>query len=245
MTEPFKLTWWEADELLEHMKSRDDLWIQSSDNEDLWIREEPRSEEIGQQAFGLLILRPIDKDSPFRMFGLQPVPMAWDPTFVDRYLFWLVRHWTSFRRRDVVSKFLTKELLIPVDTSVLAAIAIEGLAWEEDETPEPPDPPLQEEMWPEMFQPPTIHFEQDRTLIGTFLLSQNAGWVQLRLTGGMIKVSLSLQASKSFEAISLQGLVRPLNGRVREAASKIAGWPTTDTEIPDASTQQQQLPSEP
>jgi hypothetical protein len=218
MSSALKLCWWEVDELLEHLRSRPDLWTQSSDNEQLWLREDHETE-----AFGLLLIAPPDMSSPFRMFALHPIEMAWDSDYVDSYLLWLVSHWTSFRRRSVVTAFLERELGVPTENAPLAAIAIEGLSWEEDATPEPSAPPVQEELWPAPVPPPTS-FAVDPTLVGTFLLSGNSGWLQLRLLGGMLRVNLVLRTRNTQQTIPLQGLVRPLNGRTRDAAAKIAGW---------------------
>ena len=32
------LTWWEYEDLLEHLRSREDIWIQSEENPFLWLR---------------------------------------------------------------------------------------------------------------------------------------------------------------------------------------------------------------
>jgi hypothetical protein len=160
------------------------------------------------------------------MSTLQTMPMAWDDDYISSYLLWLVGHWTSYRRRTVVTKFLQDELGIDPATAPLAAIAVEGLSWDADETKEPAAPPLQDELWPKELTLPADAFVSDPSLLGTFLLSGSAGWLQLRLAGGMIRASLHIRAKETPEVLTLQGFVRPSNGRVRDTAGLIAGWPS-------------------
>lgn len=225
-----QLCWWEYEALLTHLRSREDLWTQSSDNELLWLREEPR-QDVPTNAFGLYFLPPKDTSSLFRQYTLTWIPMAWDDDAISSYLTWLVNHWTSYRYRQVVTKFLTDELKVDPATAALSAIAIEGLSFDEDRSEEPPSPPLQEELWPteEAVSLP-VDFDSDPTLIGTYLLAGSAGWLQLRLFGGMIRASIMLRAKASAAMIPLQGLIRPLNGRVRDAAEELTGRVAGTTE---------------
>lgn len=237
MTSPsplLKLCWWEVDELIEHLRSRPDIWTQSSDNEQLWLREDKDG-----SAFGLLFIAPPDPTSPFRMFVLQTIELGWNTSYIDDYLLWLVNHWTSYRRRTVVTSFLEKELNVPHADAPLAAIAIEGLGWEEDETPEPIVRfPIQEELWPELAPPPQLSFADDPTLVGTYLLAGNTGWFQLRLVGGLLRITLNMRSRNGTVTLPLQGLIRPMNGRVREAAALLAGWPVAFDEASPVTEEQ-------
>lgn len=239
MSTPLQLCWWEVEELLEHMRSRPDIWTQSSDDARMWFREEPRNPAT--QAFALLILPPKDESSPFRLSTLQTMAVSWDEEYISSYLLWLVSHWTSFRRRTVVTKFLESELGIDPKTAPLAAIAVEGLSWDADETKEPEAPPLQDELWPREITLPADAFVSDPSLLGTYLLSGSAGWIQLRLQGGMIRASLHIRAKDSPEILTLQGFLRPTNGRTRDTAAAIAGWPVAELSG-ESTIIQQELP---
>lgn len=240
-TPPLRLCWWEVEELLEHLRSRPDLWTRSEESNALWLRTEPRLDDVDAQAFGLLIVEPSDKTSPYRQYVLQTIPILWDAEHTSSYLAWLVSGWTSHQRRATLTKLLREALDTPPETAPLAAIAIEALDWSEDgPEPEPGLPPLQEELWPRDPLPPLV-FEKDPTLVGTFLLTQGAGWLQLRLNGGMLRVIAALR-TKTGETLSLQGLLRPTRGRARDAAAKLAGWP--EDEVPQGPELQELLKEE-
>jgi hypothetical protein len=219
---PLALTWWEVDELLEHLSSRSDLWTQSSDDPRVWMRTDTRSEPPAD-AFGLFLGSPTAVASgSFRIFALHAIPMTWSPDYVQAYVLWLLKHWTTYQRRQVVSSFLQSELGVDSGTALIAAIAIDGLDWEDGQAFEPAGPPLQEELWPEDM--PTATFENDPMHVGTYLFSGSAGWVRLRLRSGMFHISLALRGKGTpAPLIALQGFVRPLHSRFVDIVTALTG----------------------
>jgi len=221
-TDVLHLCWWEYEALLMHLRSRADLWVESSDMPGLWMRLEPRQDE--DAAFTVFFAPPKDATSLFRQYGVHIIPARWNAEEAREYLLWLINHWTGYRERQIAARFLECDLHIDHVTAGLSAIALTGLAYQEDDTPEPSTPPLQEELWPRD-DPPSFDtdFISDPTLIGTYLLAGSAGWLQLRRFGGMIKASIMLRGKDGVTKVPLQGLVRPMNGRVRDAVSEITG----------------------
>jgi hypothetical protein len=224
-----QLTWWEAADLLDHLSSRPDIWTQSNENEHVWFRTTDDDESL---QCGIVFIPPADVQSPYRLFHLQEIAYDWTADHTAQYVSWLIANWTTRRHRLDVEKFLCEELSIEPATAFMAAIAIGSFEWTGIRSAEPTTAsPTQEEFWPRD-TPPRI-LTDDRTHIGTYLFSGGAGWVRLRLIGGMIRTQISIRA-RTGEVIPLDGLARPFTSDARGAAAKIAGWPTAPrSEPPD------------
>ena len=224
------LTWWEYDELLEHLHNREDIWTQSEENPLLWMR------SMGDEACcAVLVTPPANPDAPYRQYQASSIPMAWDEEKSGKYLIDLASHWTTYGHRMAVEKLLLEELKLDGETAALMAIAIESFDWIDVAEPEE-----KTDMHPVFVDP-----LERKTHIGTYLLS-GGGWAKLTLLGGMIRVAMSLPNKDSGGfAHPFEGFVRPKHGRVEEAAAALAGWEVKwrPREIPDG-PQQLKLPKE-
>jgi hypothetical protein len=221
------LTWWEYDQLFEHLDSRRDIWIQSDENEFLWLRLEKRwetGEELESEACAVLLTAPTSSDDPYRMYVLQSIPMSWGEAQTDTYIQSLLRHWTPFARRETVASFLRETLQHDAETAELAAIALEALDWGDvvpSDLSDPEHSVLTADSVPPIGPPPP----QDPCTIGTWLLVGAAGWLHLALRGGQMRIRLSVRApSAEGFATPLEGYVRPLNGHVRDTAAALGEW---------------------
>jgi len=219
----YRLTWWEATELLDHLSRRPDLWFRSDDNPNLWAHCVTGSDVPG---FGLLLSPPSDPSSPYRMYGVQAVPLQWTPDEVRSYVSRLIRSWTTFSNREEISSFLQKELQVPTEQADFAAIAIEALEWKQDGgNSEPPSPPEQTELWE---RPPIRPSIDEPNHVGTFLLSGQTGWMKLRLAFGMLRIEASIRPRGTDRPVLLEGFVRPVRGAASDAAAAIGGWTVSD-----------------
>lgn len=229
-----KITWWEFSDLIDHLMSRPDIWLQSDENEHLWLL----TTASERSALGLLFSPPSDTVHPYRMYTVQAIGMEWADEHVEKYVHWLLHHWTSYNRRLGVEQFLIQELNIDPETAVPSAIALEALDWTQGKVPEPLEPEIQEHLWPktEVNISPT---SPDPFHIGTFLFNGGAGWVKLRLVSGMIRTLLSIRA-KTGETVLLEGFTRPTHGRLYDTAAQLGGW-TPGVEKHDAAALQPQL----
>lgn len=221
-----RLTFWEYDELLEHLSDREDIWTHSEENELLWMRSAISWEtgvEESLPAYALLFNPPKDLASPYRIWGLDTHTIGWTADVVDSHVERLLEHWTSYGQRKAASKLLTD---LNVAEAELVAIALASLDWT---TPTPEDPEgethlRQEGLWPDTL-PPLSPPPPDPLDIGTYLLQGGMGWIRLRLAGGMIRITTSIQnrtAGGGFGS-PMDGFVRPRDGRVLDAASSLAG----------------------
>jgi len=213
-----KLTFWEYDELVEHFQERTDIWTQSEENPFLWVRTVPLDAE-DQMVLALIFTPPASPDSPYRLFDVQTMPMAWDEAFCERYTSRLFEHWTTFSERRRIEALLRS---CKVGDPDLLAIAICALHWTEDSDPDAEDATLhQERLWPDSVPP--MYDIPDPLDIGTFILVQG-GYVKLRLQADCIQVTLSVRSAVGGGfGPPLKGHVRPPDGRARDAAASISG----------------------
>jgi hypothetical protein len=215
-----RITWWEAEELFEHLTERDDIWTQSDDNPWLWMRS-VSLQEREEAVLALSFQPPADESSPYRCYALTVLPMAWPLERCARYLQDLLVHWTMFGERVRIERFLRSA---QVHEPELLAIAISALRWT-DEAKDPdadPAPVEQAALYPDVHPYPQIEIP-DPLNIGTFLLTQGLGWLKLRYEAGLIRCEVSLQNAGKGHGWShpLVGHVRPKDGRVKDAAAEL------------------------
>src|SRR4051812_5784279 len=109
-SEAHMLTWWEFEELIEHLEGRPDIWTQSDENPFLWMRcaqTWSTGEVLETPACALYFLPPANAESPYRMFQMQRMTMsAWSDDEVLAYVEQLLQHWTSYGHRTALTKFL-------------------------------------------------------------------------------------------------------------------------------------------
>jgi hypothetical protein len=205
------LTFWEAEELLEHCVKRDDIWMQSEENPYLWLR----TDGSGDSLCAILIVPPPDETSPYRRYGLDIIPMTYSQGESEEYVRKLLRHWTLYGHRMDVQALLIDELKVPEAVAEVVAIAIESFDWiDKREDPDRPDSVVKYQ-----------HIDA-QAHVGTWLLA-GGGYVKLRFLGGMIRTSLSIPNPNSGGYDHpLEGYVRPRDGRIEEACASLAGWPT-------------------
>ena len=203
------ITWWEYDELVEHLSSRPDIWTRSDENEFLWLRS---ASEEGPDA-GLLFSPPSDPESPFRCYALETIPLGWDEDYLNVYITGLLTHWTSFSVRKRTEEFLIDELHIDPQTSHLSAIALESFDWTERSTSitETTGPAPLPDSIATILPPPKVGH------VGTWLLA-GGGYVRLDFQNVLIRATISIPSEKSRGyGPPLEGFVRPYDGRTSDA----------------------------
>ena len=221
-----KLAWWEYDELLEHLQDRPDIWTHDPEvNPFLWLRQDrpwSEAEPVAQEpAVGLNFLPPGSPDSPYRMYGVQILPLSWAEADCEAYVSRLIGSWTSYGLR-IGREALLRDCRIAEEEVPLIALALGVL----DHADGPVGPPVGSDEPVADALAPILPAPKDPLEIGTYLLSEG-GYVRLRLAGGQIQTRLSIPSKgkrglRSFGPV-LEGYVRPIDGRIRDTAVFLAG----------------------
>lgn len=232
---PQQLTWWEYDELTEHLNDRPDIWTCDPEtNPWLWMRmDRPYSEfDTVQQepAAGFQFLPPKDPESPYRQFSVMVVPMSWDGEACDDYLTKLLFGWTSYGQRLERTELLMK-CGVAADTAPLIALAL-GVQDHSDREAEMPTgkdvEPLPDSLAPLMPAPP------DPLHIGTYLHA-GGGYTSLRFAGGQMRVKISVPSANKRGLLAfgppLEGFVRPIDGRIRDTAVFLSGRAVVEPDV--------------
>ena len=212
---PIQLTWWEYDELLEHLKDRPDIWTQSEDNPFLWLRSQtirattPEEEDETTNGLALVITPPADESSHFRLFTIEIHVFDWEQDYCHQYLIDLLHHWTLYSRRARIEKFLATDLGLTPDIARLGAIGITSF----DQLSEPEDPdssetPAPKKIWADMIPPDVDIPILDSFDIGTWFL-RDGGYVNLKHKNGAIITRISIRHPRT------NGFTHPLRGVVR------------------------------
>ena len=209
-----RITWWEYEELLEHLESRPDLWTPSPSKPNTWAR--CSSDQIEM----LLGFSEPAKPGPYRMYGIGAIPVNWTPSESEKYLSELVSGWTSYSIRLSIVNLLETELGIPQDKAFVAAIAIARMFV--DPTPHDPDAsetPLQAEL-----------YEDPKDVYGDSLIPcrreylMKGGHLSLEPVGGQLRIKIimpTLMRSGLMLALGygyeLRGFVHPVRGSIEQA----------------------------
>jgi len=237
-----RLTWWEREELLEHLRQRSDIWAQNEQNPDLWLRTvrlagpsieseglEPEELRVEEQEKGACAFHFVpEQSSSHKLWTLNTYALEWSEEYVNAYAEHLLRHWTTYGQRCTVAKFLRETLHVPEDQVESAAIELEALDYIDESTgkvildPELAEPEAQGLLYPD--SAPPIFDVPDPLQIGVWLLSGGMGWVKLALEAGMLRIALSVR-SKDVNGWQhpLTGHVRPKHGRIADVAEDLAG----------------------
>lgn len=243
---PLRITWWEHDQLVEHLEERDDIWMSGDDLPGLWLRfDRSRShlvEDEPKDALMMQLVPPPDDVHPYRQYQIQLHPQVWEHDFCQEYVLRLLRGFTAYGRRERIVGLLTS---LGIPDPELIAIAIEGFDWLEaspatDAEATVPEAQMQifaQEIEPRQLIELPISDPMD---LGTYLLQGNVGWLRLRLAGGQIRCSASVRGrNEAGWTTLLEGYVRPPNGRVRDAAATLAGWSGVVDAVQSFSSQEQ------
>jgi hypothetical protein len=219
VSDPLRITWWEYEELLEHLEQRPDIWMQSEENPLLWMRlvKSPRldvEEEVGN-ALALHFMPPT-QEGPYRQYGIQVFPQEWPEAECTSYLDDLLSKWTAFGHRKRTVATLRD---CQVEHAELIAIAVEAIDWLEAPAPDPETASKHSDALQQRMYPPA----PDPIDITTELFYGNRGWMNLRRAGGMIRVRASVKSRDGLWGQQLEGFVRPRDGRIEDTVSFLLG----------------------
>jgi hypothetical protein len=208
----------EAEELMDHLRSRPDIWHEGDDL--MFVR----TDREGTMCLGLKLVPPAARGT-YSTWMLHVLPSAWDAGESAVYVEQLVCKWTSFSLRQRFARFFMTELKLPPKTAEAAALICAVIVCEADPDPEATwQPPLPDITTPKLL--PRVA----TTLSQTYLL-QGRGWLKLELAGNMIGAEMSV-SDPDGEMHRLRGFVKGTNGSpVRDLAAGLFGWPLED---PDA-----------
>lgn len=233
------VTWWEFDELLEHLRGRPDIWTQSEENEFLWLRgqtlwsSDGDAKTISGCAFSCC--PPIDATSPFRLFQIDIIPLEWEEAYCQEYLRRTLECWTTYGQRKRVETFLVEELQVSTEHAMLGAIGLGAQDYAEERVD--PDsvsgPEQQSRLWPDSLPPLSLTPLPDPLDVGTWLL-QGGGYVSLRLQAEMLRVSISIKDNKADGyGPPLRGYVRPPSGNILDFIRSVTKRKDLEDETPD------------
>jgi len=116
-----QVTWWEADELCEHLRSREDLW---TDAGDMWVRYARHLPEEDPIAVFALQVLPAPGTARFRQTTLHITPVVWDPGVIDGYLEFILRNFTTYGARLETQQLLTEELGVAPEAAEKGAVIL-------------------------------------------------------------------------------------------------------------------------
>lgn len=206
-----QICWWEHAELLEHLRSRPDIWVEDSG---LWIRKTV----AGTPAFALQLIEP-ESTGPYRQYTLVPTPVEWSDDDISEYLEKLVWHWTSYSTRLEFTKIMVSELGLDPNTAELMAIALQRATVEPKQDPEKlPEPPKQEPLWAwDLPWPPKTGVMQE-VIVGKMLLPYPGGSITMTEHGGMLRVRFEIHTERNktgVSSIAMQGFCKPLGYTVQ------------------------------
>ncbi len=232
----FRLMWWEHAELLDHLNDRPDIWMQSPDVSSMWIRME--KSDLGAEtppaaATVVHFTPPSDETSPYRQYGVVFYPLAWTSEEIDTYFTRLLTKWTSYGRRLEYAQTLEQ---CGVENAQLVAVALLSTDHVDSSDGLPPD-------WDEGIADgmrPLMAAPTDPLHVGTFLLS-NGGYCRLDLRGGMLAVALSIPHPGAGYGPVMKGFVRPIDGRIRDAAVFLTGRGTPMASVAEDNRNQGEL----
>jgi len=216
------LCWWEYEQLLDHLRSRGDIW--ASSHPSVWVRS--FSYDESETIVCCLRFTPPRNAGPFRQYACSVVPMEWTVEQADEYLQHLLESWTDYGRRKRFETFLRDELRLESALAANAAIALCSL----DEGLNPgPDPdrlplPTARELFPDV-QSPLLCLADGAHYLRTYGFT-GGGWFTISLTGGMLRVRASLPSHGRYGggySQPFEGFVRPYNGNVNLAAAALFG----------------------
>jgi hypothetical protein len=219
-----QICWWEHEELLDHLRTRPDLWEPDPDSP-LWIRKDSE----GGPAFALQLIEP-EAPGPYRMYTLSWTPVSWEEDEVEEYLLRLLYFWTSYSTRLGMEKILQDELKLDADTAYLMAVALQRAQVEPNEDPEKlPRPPRRQALW-----------EQNVGIATAAVLPLvRSGAVHLSKHHEMIRVSIDITnpyPANGPHHFRLTGFVRP-TGYTVETFTRLMDFRKQDsiqTKDPDA-----------
>jgi len=213
------LLWWEAEQLIDHIESRHDIW--TSPRENMYLRSHSYDDDTA--CLGL-VASPPTQTGPFRQWGFRTLPMAWSQSDCDTYLRSLACKWTDYGQRQRYTEFLVTEANI--EPARAQAIAIGLTAIDQQLEPDVDDPPLptSRELWPDIADLGINVRHSERTIRSYGITG--GGWLTVRLAGGMLRVRASLRSSGKYGGGyggAFEGFIRPSDGNCALAAAFLFG----------------------
>lgn len=171
-----QICWWEYTELIEHLRSRPDIW--ETDGV-IWVRRSASDEP----ALVLQFLPP-EENGPYRMYTVAPTPLSWSQEDVDEYLSKLIYHWTSYCFRIEAERLLASELKLDPSTAMMMAIILQRTQVEPSEDPEKASRAQQQVLWedvPAYIKSCGIMAQSLANLTGSVAISKHAGQLRVQL----------------------------------------------------------------
>lgn len=214
------LMWWEHEQLLDHLRSREDIW--SSSRENMWMRQHNSDDDT--PCLGLAISPPVGS-SPFRRYAYRTIALGWSQEQCDEYLTALARKWTDYSVRMIFTQFLVDEVKMDVDKAQSVAIALCGL----EQSVITPDPevfalPTQRELWPDIAGVDLSGVNYDDG-VQTYGIT-GGGWLSIRRSADMLRVRASLRSHTKYGAGYggvFEGFIRPRDGNIKLASVFLFG----------------------
>jgi hypothetical protein len=221
------LTWWELEELTDHLHDREDIW--SYDEQSVtWVR---------QNTEGTLLcafrLRGPSNDGPYRQFQIVPVPFDWDGPTTDDYLLHLCTGWTSYGVRMEAAKLLMEDEGMKLSPQAAMAITIAVLRVGQDALPagEFVAAPTDGELFPgEHHTLPPVREHRFVHFYG--------GFFNITRAGGMFSINMSINSGKPGQGSNgmfahYTGHIRPRHGDADRAAEYLFHGVTLEPDVPE------------
>jgi hypothetical protein len=218
------LTWWELEELQEHLQSRPDIWTWDEMSQ-FWTR----SDTEGAMLCALRFRGP-NNLGPYRQFQVQQIEFGWTVDETSQYLLELCTKWTSYGYRMEIAKLLIEDDAVKMDPATAMAMSVGIVKLEMD----PKTDPDKEGVAPAHERLPDFgsgFFDAGQNdpryfVVGLF----GGGYVRISQRSEMLYVTLSIPSNGGFSGDGqLSGFVRPKNGNFEGACRVLFG----QTDVPE------------
>ena len=212
------LTYWEVEELIDHLECRPDIWTLDPDTQ-LWIR----SNDDATPLCALNIN--VGTTGPFRLSSVRVVPLEWTNSVSEEYLTRLLRHWTSYNTRVEMAAFLSTDDSVHMDPALAmqVAVVLGRIGQEPTADPELSPEPVQQRLLEDGRNNgfPNRYFAFERRVF--YLIG--GGYASVSKRGEMLHVQLSIpMRGGGFSGEGqLAGFVRPINGSIGRALEMLFG----------------------
>lgn len=211
-------------ELVEHLRSRPDIWTESNEAKFFRLDRDPEGNFF--PIFALLIAS--RGSGPLRTYSVSAVSLRNDDAEADSLTRNLVEGFTSYNTRVALTHFFMDELKLDSNMAVAASIAATKIVYDGELVPTGVEDAVQGTL-------PGMPEEQ-RLLYGI----AGGGYLALRLQGNAFRAEASLRDEDRNGFLQFRGWLRPVNGTAKDAETFLRSLDF----VPEPETAQQELPLE-
>lgn len=225
-----QLMWWEAEQLIDHINSRPDIWSNTATGQ--WLRQQSYEDSTGLLGIAITGLSP---KGPFQKYTFTLVPLFFTKEQATDYFTNLCIQWTDYGQRERYTRLLIAEGNIDAAKAGLLATALCATDYGVVEGYSTTTPT---ELIPDIRNLGIIG-QVDERAVRAFGIT-GGGWLRVSFTNGMLKVRASLRTSGDYGGGfggEFEGFIRPSDGNVQLAAAFLLGGLVRSTPLTEVERQ--------